>query len=140
MPEYTITRPTPSVLAALCQAIEHERDRYVYLPDLATLVAQWGVAMLLFQGNVTGEPAALIGISEPEDHSGWVTLYVLPQFRGMHGLAVCRLGLDKARVWGFRTLRTQCWETNRAACYVARQLGFAYSHNVGAVSTYVWHA
>jgi hypothetical protein len=140
---YTISRPLPSEVAKLYEGIERDRAGMSYPPEsLQALVEGWGTSVLLFTGYVDARVAALFAISHPywsqegSLHTGWITLYVEPEYRGYDAYMLGALGLEKMQGWGARALYTACLRSNRAAQMYATRLGFKMYMQTDALISY----
>lgn len=128
---YTISRPTPTELSQLWEQLQSERHQLYRFPaSLSDLVGQWGHSMLLFTGRVDEHLAALFALCEPAFSSGgspvaaWVFAYVLPAFRGTHGMHLCQTAVDFFARQGFERFWTGVRADNKPAQRLARSCGF----------------
>lgn len=125
-----ITRPLISEVQQLWDGLQKEQALLLQKYSLGFLVEQWGVSLLLFAGKVEGELAALFIVRDPvfdttgRPHHGWLTLYVVPRFRGKVAVQLARKALGYAEQQGFRFLYTAIHAAHRASRVMARRVGF----------------
>jgi hypothetical protein len=130
IPRLDITRPLISEVQQLWDGLQKEQDLLLQKYSLGFLVEQWGVSLLLFAGKVDGQLAALFIIRDPifdeqgQPRYGWLTLYIVPRFRGKVGVQLCHAAVGYAQQQGFRFLYTAIHAAHRPSRVMARRAGF----------------